>query len=238
MQHPSPPTDAVPDWLRGLWRRRSIRYADGRYDDTTVVYWLQGDAAFADIRIPADRPVVRGREDLAALADRELLALARQGGFAGWTELSGPRCHWHRQIDFQPPSGLPDQGILHRGDGILIEEGVHERYLETWEAVACGPPGADATLAYRVAAAVGGRLVVLGNVFLFARDRRPPLALAPNLAALAPDGYERRAALLSLLDCEISFGRCRGGTLPWQILLSTLPFREGRSLLEIDGVPS
>ena len=235
MQPSTATAAAVPEWLRGLWRRRSIRFPDGSYDDTTVVYWLQGDSAFADIRIPAGRPVIRDRDELAELSDGELLALTRQGGFAGWTELSGPRCHWHRQIDFQPPTGIPDQGILHRGDGVLIEEGVHERYLETWEAVSSGPAGADVTLARRAVAAVGGRLVVLGNVFLFARDRRPSLATAPSLAALAPEGRERRAALLALLDCELSFGRCRGGAVPWEVLLSTLPYREGRSLLEIDS---
>jgi hypothetical protein len=64
---------------------------------------------------------------------------------------------------------------------------------------------------------------------------RPPLAAAPNLAAFAPEGRERRAALLTLLHCEISFGRCRGGSGPWEILLSTLPHREGRSLLDMDG---
>ncbi len=226
----------VPQWLRGLWRRRSIRFADGRYDDSTVVYWLQSESAFADIRVPAGRPVVREREALAGLGESELLALTRQGGFAGWTELSGMRCHWHRQIDFQPPTGVPDQGMMHRGDGVLIEEGVHERYIEIWESVACGPAGADTLLARRAATAMGGRLILAGNVFFFVRDGRPPLATASNLAALAPDGRERRAALLSLLDCEISFGRCRGGGVPWEITLSTLPYREGQSLLEVDAV--
>jgi hypothetical protein len=36
--------------------------------------------------------------------------------------------------------------------------------------------------------------------------------------------------LIALLDFEISLGRRRGGALPWQITLSTLPFREGRTL--------
>jgi hypothetical protein len=224
----------VPHWLRGLWRRRSIRFSDGRYDDTTVVYWLQSESEFADIRIPAGRPAVREREDLAVLGESELLVLARQAGFAGWTELSGMRCHWHHQIDFQPPTGVPDQGMMHRGDGVLIEEGVHERYIEIWESTPCGPAGADTLLARRAAAAMGGRLIIAGNVFFFARDGRPPLAGAANLAALAPDGRERRAALLALLDCEISFGRCRGGGVPWEITLSTLPYRQGQSLLEID----
>lgn len=227
---------AVPHWMRGLWRRRSVRYPDGSYDDTTVVYWLQGESAFADIRIPRGRPVVRDPESLGILGESELLALSRQAGFAGWTELSGMRCHWHREIDYQPPTGVPDQGMVHRGDGVLIEEGVHQRYIEIWESVACGPAGADPLLARRAATAMGGRLVIGGNVFFFVRDTRPPLATAANLAALAPDGGERRAALLALLDCEISFGRCRGGSVPWEITLSTLPWREGQSLLEIGSV--
>lgn len=224
----------VPDWLCGLWRRRSIRFADGRHDDTTVVYWLQTPSAFADIRIPAGRPALGGGDGLDELSDGELLALAEQGGFAGWTELSGTRCHWHRQIDFQPPSGRPDEGILHRGDGVLVEEGVHEPYIEIWEAVSCGaaaPPSALA-VAQRAAAMARGRLVTHGNAFLFARDRRPPLAAAANLAALLPGGRPHRATLLDLLDCELSFGRCRGGAVPWEITLSTLPHRQGQSLLD------
>ena len=224
---------AVPTWLRGLWRRRSIRFGDGRYDDSTVVYWLQSESSFADIRIPVDRPVVRERDELTDLSDSELVTLTRQAGFAGWTELCGMRCHWHHQVDFQPPTGVPDQGMIHRGEGVLIEEGVHEPYLEIWESVDCGPAGADAMLARRATAATGGRLVTEGNVFFFIRDCRPPLAAAPSLAALAPDGRERREALLTLLDCEISFGRCRGGGVPWEITLSTLPYREGQSLLDL-----
>ncbi len=229
------PTATVPQWMRGLWRRRSIRYPDGTYDDSTVVYWLQGESAFADIRVPRDRPLIREPERLTTIDDSELLALTRQAGFAGWTELSGMRCHWHHQIDFQPPTGVPDQGMVHRGDGVLIEEGVHQRYIEIWEAVACGPAGADSLLARRAAAALGGRLVIGGNVFFFARDGRPPLGHAENLAALAPAGRDRRATLLTLLDCEISFGRCRGGNVPWEITLSTLPWREGQSLLELEA---
>lgn len=233
---PDMPPASVPHWMRGLWRRRSIRYPDGTYDDTTVVYWLQSESAFADIRIPRQRPAVRDPESLAALDESELMQLTGQAGFAGWTELSGMRCHWHREIDFQPPSGVPDQGMLHRGDGVLIEEGVHRRYIEIWEAVDCGPAGADPLLARRAAAAMGGRLVIGGNVFFFARDARPPLASAENLAALAPVGHQRRASLLSLLECEISFGRCRGGSVPWEITLSTLPWRQGQSLLEIEAI--
>jgi hypothetical protein len=49
----------VPVWLRGLWRRRSIEWPDGRPDDTTIVYWLQTESAFADIRSAKARRSIR-----------------------------------------------------------------------------------------------------------------------------------------------------------------------------------
>lgn len=217
----------IPDWLRGLWRRRSIRHADGRLDETTTVYWLQTASAFADIRLPADRPAGRGRTSLEEFDNDELLRLARQAGFAGWTELSGDQCRWHREVDFQPPSGVPDEGVLQRRSRVLIEEGVHEAYLEMWEKLDCGSRPDELTVP---SPPPGARLVVHGDTFLYVHDRRAPLAVAASLEALAGDPRQR-AALLELLDCEISFGRCHGGRTAWEITLSTLPFREGRSLL-------
>lgn len=216
----------VPPWLRGLWRRQSIAWPDGRVDDTTVVYWLQTASAFVDIRIPADRPDLRDRPSLTALDAAELACLARQGGFAGWTELAGDYCRWHREIDYQPPNGVPDEGRLRlRTDGTLIEEGVHEHYVEIWQPVACGSgaphvgrPGHDD--------ARDEILVVWGEVFLYARGRAAALPHAESLTALVEQG----ASLPALLDCDISLGVREGGRVPWEIRLSTLPFREGQSL--------
>lgn len=223
----------VPPWLRGLWRRQSIAWPDGRVDDTTVVYWLQTASAFVDIRIPADRPDLHDRRGFAALDEAELAWLARQGGFAGWTELDGDCCRWHREIDYQPPNGIPDEGRLRlRTDGTLIEEGIHERYVEIWQPVACG---AGAPHVGRLDSPDDPRhevLVVWGEVFLYARDRGAVLPHAESLAALASRG----ADLPALLDCDISLGVREGGRVPWEIRLSTLPFREGQSLTL--GAPS
>jgi hypothetical protein len=224
----SPAVTTVPAWLRGLWRRRSIAWPDGRLDDTTVVYWLQTASAFADIRIPAGRP---GLGDVASpFSDAQVRWLARQGGFAGWAELHGDRCRWHRQIDFQPPTGLPDEGRLRWQDGVLIEEGVHEPYVEVWERVAVG------TNAVRVARAAGERemLVVCGDIFLFARARRTPLPPADSLETLVR-AAAGGPAIAALLDCEISFGTCAGGAAGWEIRLSTIPARLG---CRLDDAPS
>ena len=229
----------VPTWLRGLWRRRSIEYPDGRRDDTTVVYWLQAESAFADIRIPGHRPDLRARGGLTGLSEEERAALALQAGFAGWTELTGDRCRWHRTIDYQPPSGVPDEGRLRLHDSVLIEEGVHDPYVEVWEPIECNVqlgPADIATVRPTCVAhhteASGRResLVVCGDVFIYARDRATALPQAVSLEALVRAAAGRPSELVHLLDCEISFGLCRGGRVPWEIRLSTLPFREGGGL--------
>jgi hypothetical protein len=217
----------VPEWLRGLWRRRSIARPGGALDTTTTVYWLQTESLFADIRIPADRPDVSGRSGLLQLDPDQRLGLARQGGFAGWTELRGDRCHWHRLIDYQPFSGVLDEGRLIRGDGVLVEEGIHEPYIEIWEPVPCGPgPIAALTEPERFGAEL---VVTCGNAFLAVRDRGvalPPAASLESLIATEPDA----ALAAAQLDCEISYGIQRGGRCAWEIQLCTIPFREGESL--------
>jgi hypothetical protein len=216
----------VPVWLRGLWRRRSIEWPDGRRDDTTIVYWLQTESAFADIRIPAERPNLRGRATLAELAPDERLALAAQAGFAGWTELSGDRCLWHRTIDYQPPSGVPDEGRLKREGGVLIEDGVHEPYVEVWEPVDCGS-GPIRTVARSTSDGLRQLFVMHGDVFMLVRARRMELPQAASLAALLTAAASN--ACVELLDCEISLGWRSRGARPWEIRHSTLPFREGTS---------
>ncbi|MDX2165866.1 MAG: hypothetical protein SF182_02340 [Deltaproteobacteria bacterium] len=217
----------VPEWLRGLWRRRSIARPGGALDTTTTVYWLQTESFFADIRVPADRPDVRARGDLRGLAPDERRGLARQAGFAGWTELRGDRCRWHRSIDYQPPGGVPDEGRLIRGNGVLVEEGIHESYIEIWEPVPCGP---GPIAVWDDPQALGVDLaVVCGDAFLAVRDRRlalPPAASLEEVVAGAVDAA--RAA--AWLDCEIAYGVQRGGRQPWEIRLCTVPFREGESL--------
>jgi hypothetical protein len=220
----------VPEWLRGLWRRRSIARPGGSLDTTTTVYWLQTERLFADIRIPADRPDVSARGGLRELAPSERIGLGRQGGFAGWTELRGDRCHWHRLIDYQPFTGAPDEGRLIRGDGVLVEEGVHEPYIEIWEPVPCGPgPIAALSDPQRFGAQM---VVTAGNAFLAVRDRSVALPPAASLEALIAAESDP-AVVAAWLDCEIAYGVQRGGRSPWEIQLCTVPFREGESLASV-----
>ncbi len=224
----------VPRWLTGVWRRRWIERADGVRDDRTIVFWLQTPELFADIRIPAERAPCAGARELGELDDPALRTLLRQEGFAGRTELRGGVCHWHRELDFQPPTGTPDVGRLERrGDDLLIEEGVHVPYVEEWERVAHGDDDHVACRLVDADAAGAGRtaaLVAVGDFFLFVLGRRHTTPPAASLGALVSERQATRSELIALLDMEVSFGRRRGGAVPWEVRLSTLPFREGRPL--------
>ncbi len=235
--------ETVPDALVGLWRRLSIEEND-RIDTTTQVFWLQTTSGFGDIRIPAGRPTVNA---LSQLTPTQALALSHQGGFAGITRLEGDRCEWHHAMDYQPFNGKADVGTLHWEGDILVEIGPKGVYREEWQRVATGP---TATMTLSTRAAWKGWLVLCGDRFIYMCEQRQLLPSADSLSDLLSEtfGVSSDIASDTLLDaaehtdftispkaqqylnCEISFGRIQQGKKPWEIELSTLPWREGSSL--------
>jgi hypothetical protein len=227
-------SDDIPDWLTGVWCRRSIETADGVKDTTTQVFWLQTHRCFADLRIPVDRPSLGATASLHDLTPEGAIALAQQAGFAGVTTLTGDTCQWHRYIDYQPVSGDRDIGTLHWEGDRLIELGVDAEYREEWQrldnsgdqvtALVLPEPEAPSSTQPSWSACV----VTAGDYFIYARNRRMALPPAAALSALfhtaTPDVQS------AYLDCEFSFGVCQSGAVPWEIRLSTLPWRQGRSL--------
>ncbi len=207
----------------GLWRRTLLR-APGVEDTTTQVYWLQTSSWHADIRVPADRPVLSGRTGLAALNAQEMRALARQQGFAGITEVEADLCRWHRRFDYQPPSGFNDVGRMQfEGPDRLLEYGVEQDYFEIWERM----PGSGAGKVQEADDPEGrpALQLTLGPWVMFVRPRHTALERAPGLGELvaAADNATRAA----LLDFEISFGQRHGSGKAWRVELSTLPWLEG-----------
>jgi hypothetical protein len=77
-------------------------------------------------------------------------------------------------------------------------------------------------------------LVVAGDHFLYARNRASDLPAAKSLTELAAKAS--REQLLAYLDCELSHGTVRGGSVPWQIEHSTLPWREGTPLTFVESL--
>ena len=79
-------------------------------------------------------------------------------------------------------------------------------------------------------------LIVVGDHFLYVRNRAKDLPVAPSLDSLIATTRATRAQIIAYLDCEFSTGRVRGGSAPWVIERSTLPWREGRHLDFADGI--
>jgi hypothetical protein len=217
-------SSARPHELAGLWRRSLLVRADGTRDITTSVSWLQGERTFIDLRQPATLPAAasfgRCRNELSRAG---CLELAEQQGFAGRLNFDGVYFEWVRSLDFQPPTASADAGSLGWDGNVLVERGRDVAYLEHWQREAAAPPRPVCALKLRDnAEGVQGFLLRIGDCFMFARDRAAAVTPQHTLRQCieqVPSLAEARA----LVDCEISLGEVRAGSL--YITASTLPYR-------------
>lgn len=213
----------VPLELTGVWRRELIT-APGFRDEATQVYWLQTRSWYADLRVPADRPVARARS-LDAYGKEDLARLALVQGFAGELTASADVCLWRRDLDFQPPGPIPDEGTYEIVGDVMIERGVHAEYEEIWRKVpgSDGPAAAFELTGDSAAPGRRGLLVVAGDHFMCVLDRvsGPPQGASLSAVAAEP-GFDR-----TVFDMPICYGRVSGG---WNVELASLPWLEGAPL--------
>jgi len=237
------PGDAVsdvPERYRGVWRRTLLETPDGS-DTTTWVHWLQTARWHADLRVPAAADVDRSSIALDLMSRAQHLALGRQQGFFGCTEIEPqvPRdvCIWHRRLDLQPPGLTPDAGWMEfQADDRVVETGVHGVYREVWERVP-GSTGRTLVLADTAAsprdaaealATARAFLLQAGDCLMRVRPRQidwPSGTVPGDTLSLLLAGHP--ASATELLDFEISYGRLRDGE--WHIERSSLPEFEGRT---------
>jgi hypothetical protein len=222
-------TSTIPTWLAGVWKRLSLETEDGR-DTTTQVIYLQTPSCYGDLRIPVDRPELGDRTSLTDLTTAEILALSKQQGFSGIAIVNDNRCQWHRYIDYQPPTPFRDIGTLQWDGELWIEEGIDAPYREEWQKIDDGNGDFSALV---LPSDVEGRwkacIVTAGDWFVYSRNRLDGLPNADSLETLVTQTSDLTQQQ-TLLDCEISVGRCASGQVPWEIQQSTLPWREGQAL--------
>jgi hypothetical protein len=215
-----------PTWLLGEWIRDWIQRGKVR-TNTLDVHYLQTPSYFADVRIPKDRFRGVSATSFADLTDQQLKTLAGQSGFTGLTTMAGTVATWHHEIEFQPSDGTADEGRLERiPPNRMQEHGLDGSYVESWKSPS---DGKNRFLVIRVERS--GRLLrtllVVGNRFVYIRNRARDLPMAPSLDALIKSTNATRQQMVEYLDCEFSVGRVRGRSMPWEIEQSTLPWREG-----------
>jgi hypothetical protein len=222
-------TAQVPMWLWGEWSRDWIQ--EGKVKSSTLeVHYLQTPSYFADIRIPKDRSAISTAKSFADLTDKQLRWLAGQNGFVGHTTMAGTVATWHEDVAFQPSNGTPDQGRLQRiPPDRMHEHGLDGSYIESWRAVTDGK-GRFLVIRVEHSGRVLQSLVVVGNQFVYVRNRAKDLPTAQSIDALIETRKATREQIVGYLDCEFSVGRVQGGSVPWEIERSTLPWREARRL--------
>ena len=225
---------ALPAFVPGIWSRDWIERR-GQRTNTMTVRYLQTLGAFGDVRIPIDRPDFSRARSFDDLSDAELRALGGQRGFTGNATANGDVVTWHHEIDYQPDTSR-DAGRLTRiGDNGMLETGLDSSYRERYRSL--GQPE-NRFLALRVER--GGRLeqalLIVGDWFYYARNRARDLPPAESLERLIATKHPTRTQLVAWLDCELSAGRIAGGSTPWRIESSTLPWREGQRLTFIDRI--
>ena len=109
----------VPHWVRGVWQRTLLRAGDHQDRDSMVI-WIQTPTLYADIRAPA----------LDDASPRPTPA-----GFAGWLDVEGQVCRWHRPIDLNPGPEGADQGAMFRDGEVMTEVGLLANYLEDYHLI-------------------------------------------------------------------------------------------------------
>lgn len=213
----------TPDDLQGHWHRSWLK-APGYQDHDTTVHWMQCGALYADIRIPANRPVVRGATALADLSDAQLLALLRAEGFAGTIALRDDVCTWTRHINWHGKPEAEDAGqIAFDGPDRMVETGVFGDYAELWTRTTDQP----ARALHLRAEMAEAYLVTIGRRFVFGVGS----VEAPNsrnmLAEL--EAGRRSRDLCAQFSQVYAFGHWDGAA--GMIDLCTNPLLEGRQIL-------
>ena len=225
---------SLPPFLPGVWSRDFIKRR-GVEGEKLAVRYLQTPAPFGDVRIPLHPKWRASATSFDVLTDAELRALARQKGFTGVTTVDGAVITWHHEIDYQPDTSRDASNVAREDADHMVETGLDGSFVERYSRLSAGD---TAFLALRIERA--GRLdrvlIVVGDWFYHARNRATDLPPAESLEALIAATHPTRAQLVAWLDCELSAGRVRGGSVPWEIQHSTLPWRVGRHLEFVDRI--
>jgi Protein HRI1 len=226
--------EPVPENYWGVWQRELLETATTK-DDTSLVLWMQTQQHHIDIRIPANRPQLAKVDKLEDYTNEQLLQLATQQGFAGITQVmpstatSSDICQWHREFDFQPPSGARDIGKMVFTDAnTVIETGVDESYLEVWRRL----ENSQQPCWFKLTTGKNRRgletpayLMRVGNFVAYARPRTVVLPESTSLVNAIQIYKPQREQLMDWLDMEISFGEMLDDK-HWKVKHSTLPFKE------------
>lgn len=226
--------EAVPAWVHGAFKRRSITFATGLEDARTLVIWVQSHRMTGDIRIHPGRPRIAASDRLEDMDRKTLEVLASvEGGFADTSWQDG-LMSWDNWIGFQPYSKYPEPGILRRTGDCMIEFAPSGIYVEDWRFMPTKPGllGALKLIAeidHRgTTVARNGGYVFAGQHAILVLGRRKPLPDGLPAQAFVRTSDDPLAAARQVLECSVDYATNDGQG--FSIVASTNPWREGRRI--------
>lgn len=123
-KHPWQRSEKVPDWMAGLYRRRTITFANGMSDSQTRVFWLQSAGLTIDLRLPLvhhQKTVVEAPLDVA---DYEAWY-----AHSVWAD---NELQWRAGVSFQARNRWPEAAQLRRVGNCMMEFAPSAVYVEDW----------------------------------------------------------------------------------------------------------
>jgi len=236
------PSESVPRWALGCFRRRSITFFTGVEDDATEVVWLQSRGLTADFRRPPGTVRLRGPAELTNHSLSELVTAAQvEGGFAR-TRYDGELMHWSDWASFQTHAKWPEPGRLQRIGSCLVEFAPSGAYVEDWRSQ---PAGDGPLLGLLLLDEVdletaaprhrGGGLIVCGRHAAFVRGRATELPSGTRLESFLQANSRDPSSLGQVFGFDASYGLATAAGDDFEVSLATLPWRLGQPVIELEG---
>ncbi|CAI8748370.1 hypothetical protein [Pseudomonas sp. IT-P218] len=239
-RYPQQPTQGVPDWMLGFYKRRAISFADGLTDTQTHVCWFQSRNFTIDLRLPLEEHQVQAKPLLAYSAE-ELQRLANYEGWEALCSWEGEILSWHTDTSLQLHNRWPEPGLLKRIGNCMIEFSPSGAYVEDWR-LQLSAPGAliglrlleEKELESGIVRHRGGGLIVCGEYAALVLGRAHPLDGGVPLRELVAQYADDPQWLRRAFNFETSVAQ---GSLDegYNVTLSTCAARVGQTLIPLDG---
>jgi hypothetical protein len=239
-RYPRQPTQGVPDWMLGFYKRRAISFADGLTDTQTHVCWFQSRNFTIDLRLPLEEHQVNAKSLLAYSAE-ELQQLANYEGWEALCSWEGEVLSWHTDTSLQLHNRWPEPGLLKRIGNCMIEFAPSGAYVEDWR-LQTSAAGAliglrlleEKELESGIVRHRGGGLIVCGEHAALVLGRSHPIQSSVPLREWVAQYAQDPQRLRRAFNFETSVAR---GSLDegYNVTLSTCAARVGQPLIALDG---
>lgn len=216
--------DAVPDWMLGAFRRRSISFSDGTTDLDSRVFWLQSRGLTIDLRLPTltDQQALSAADFSAPVT---LQSLAQLEGWYAHSLWQGEQLSWGKGANYQFHNCWPESAELRRVGNCMVEFAPSGAYVEDWRlmnATGSGPLiglelESETDLETGVTLARRGALIINGDY--------AGLVLGRSQTGLETEWAARGVVLTEALRKATSIER--SGLLDFQVSVATGSLQSG-----------